>query len=486
MLTFSSEMRVKPDCNRRAILDLINSWFLESHLSEKWLSEKACSPFDLYESGIEFNDKTSDLTVSITDSPEFLLVQLKTDTEEFARNTFCIFREAQGDLGQTFYVGETLDVRKFGAVITAESAGIYAREIVRWLFWNDYQETFDGSIVNSDRTIFLTGSNLQDYVPAITGTDLSDDKVFVNPLLYVPYGASDAVQQFERPFVGQLHIFAEGSPLIANKLKELSGNEQPVTDSVFIRWADGTTQPVANIQEVSDDIDSVVNRVQFNLQDMLSKKPKDVRFSISHLREEQLRTKLGNDSDLSGVFESIIQEKESEISSLASEISALKEQLRTERLKSDALQNGFEKSDISDTSGMFVMEDQPKYDHEIEDIILRVLEKERDGMTGDDSLVCSRKYHVLCDILAHNFPSETGTDLKKLVKDVFTQGRLTRDGIGRLQSAGFEVEKNDKQAHYKISWQDDKRYVTSFPATPSDFRSGRNAASDFINICFGY
>ena len=167
-------------------------------------------------------------------------------------------------------------------------------------------------------------------------------------------------------------------------------------------------------------------------------------------------------------------------------MAALRKQLHEEKIKADALQSSYSKSESDGQEGMFELTEVPKYDHEIEDIILRVLEKERDGMSSDPTLIRSRKYHVLCDILAHNFPSDTGTELEQLIKEVFATGRLTRDGIGRLQSAGFTVEKNDRQAHYKIAWKGDDRYVSTYAATASDYRSGKNAASDYVNLCLGY
>lgn len=482
MLTFSSEIHVKPECDRVSVLSLLSDWFLASQLSSKWLSKKQCSPFDIYKNEPEFKESIPGITVDVMNEPEFLLVQFQTENEEFIRNTFCIFREAQGEYQQTFYVGETLDAKKFGATFDAAHACLYAREIVQHIFWNDYQEEFDGNIINSDRTIFLTGSNIKDYIPVLTGAG----KEHANPFLYVPYKVADMVQKFERPFVGQLHILAEGSPLMAGKISELSDGQAVLADSIFLKWHDGTVKQVAEADTALSDIDKVVDKVQLDLQDVLSSGERNERFSISYLREEKLLSKLGTDPDLSAVFDSIIKDKEHEIANLSQEVTALRKQLHEEKTKADALQNSYSKSESDGQEGMFELTEVPKYDHEIEDIILRVLEKERDGMSSDPTLIRSRKYHVLCDILAHNFPSDTGTELEQLIKEVFATGRLTRDGIGRLQSAGFTVEKNDRQAHYKIAWKGDDRYVSTYAATSSDHRSGKNAASDYVNLCLGY
>ena len=118
----------------------------------------------------------------------------------------------------------------------------------------------------------------------------------------------------------------------------------------------------------------VVDKVQLDLQDVLSSGEQNERFSISHLREEKLLSKLGADPDLSAVFDSIIKDKEHEIANLSQEVTALRKQLHEEKTKADALQSSYSKSESDGQEGMFEITEVPKYDHEIEDIILRVLD----------------------------------------------------------------------------------------------------------------
>ena len=118
MLTFSSEIHVKPECDRVSVLSLLNDWFLASQLSSKWLSKKQCSPFDIYKNEPEFCDSIPGITVDVMNEPDFLLVQFQTENEEFIRNTFCIFREQTEEYQQTFYVGETLDAKSLAQHLT--------------------------------------------------------------------------------------------------------------------------------------------------------------------------------------------------------------------------------------------------------------------------------------------------------------------------------------------------------------------------------
>ena len=484
MLTFSSEIHVKEDCVRQSVLSLLNQWFLSSGLSKQWLSKKQCSPFDQYQNESEFTDGTDNITIEIMNEADFLLVQIKTTEKDYSRNTFCVFRDQESQ--PVFYVGELLDVIKFGTAFTAKASGIYARGLVQYLFWNEYQQDYDGTIMNSDRTIFLTGTNLKDYTDVLSGTG----ELHANPFLYIPYAATEVIQKFEKPFVGQLHILAESTPLISKKVQDMLPAGKPFPkDNIVLKWYDGTTWQITDekdMKHVLTKTDTMIDKIQLNLQDVLLTCPPDERFVISKLKESKMLQKFANDPEVSAVFDSILADKESEITTLSRNVADLKKELHDEKLKSAALSDSYHKPESDEKSGMFVMCEVPKYEHEAEDIILRVLEKERDGMVGDKTLESSRKYHVLCDILAHNFPSETGTELRALIKDVFAEGKLTRDGIGRLSSAGFTVEKNDRQSHYRIVWKGDDRYVATYAATSSDGRAGKNAASVYTNLCLGY
>lgn len=484
MLTFSSEILVKRECDRAAVLSVMNQWFTSSRLAGPWLAEKPRSPFDNGATEAEYADSTGDISVEILHDTEFMLVQIKTTEEEFLRNTFCVFRDREEQ--PVFYVGELLDAKKFGTAFSADAAGIYARGMVQYLFWNEYQKEYDGSMVQSDRTVFLTGANLKEYLPVLSG----DCSPHMNPFLYIPYGATDMIHRFERPFVGQLHILAEGTPLIAGRIQELLPEDRPFPkDSIVLKWHDGTVLTLAGEETEGSpfsDPDALVDRIQSGLQDILLTRPVKDCFYLAKLREENLLRKFSSDPEVSAVFDSILADREQEIRMLSQNVADLKRELHEEKLKSAALQDSYHTAESEKKSTMFVLEELPKYEHETEDIILRILEKERDGMKGNQTLESSRKYHVLCDILAHNFPSDTGTGLKALVKDVFGEGRLTRDGIGRLSSAGFTVEKNDRQAHYRIIWGNDSRYVATYSSSSSDKRSGKNTASDYNNLCFGY
>lgn len=479
MLTYASEVQLKQDCTQDMLLDAINEWFVDSKLGKLWMSEDKCSPFDAYfqHHDEEFKKEIAGQTVDILTADNLLLIQLQTESEQFRRNTHIICRT---ETDPVLFIGEQLDLKKVNATLSEADTGIFAKEIMQQIYWHELEAKMDGSVPNTDRTIFLHASDLAEYRQLLSGAD-KDAKT---PVLYFPYKVSSNAHDFEMPFIGRLHLLAESTPIVAKKLEELVGFNH-YSNNLMMILPGGERK---HIMDVGDDFDTqtAIDRVKDSLYEFLAQNPIDKQFSLSAIREERLMQKFGDDAELKSVFDSILADREAEITAMSQEIAALKSQLRDEQSKSSSLQSGFDKVADSANSGMFETTEKPKYVNEFEDIILRVLEKERDGMKGDSALCTSRKYHVLCDILAHNFPSGTGTALSDLIKEVFAEGKLTRDGIGRLQSAGFTVTKNDRKAHYKIVWQDDDRYTTTYSATGSDFRGGKNCASDFINTCFGY
>lgn len=476
MLTFSSKVDLKPDCSRQTIIDMLGNWFIESELAKDWMQQKSCNPFETYQQGEDFSDRTDNLSIDITNDPAFMLVEIKTETNIYKRNTFCLYKDPATGECPTLNVGEIMDQKMLDTSIICSDTCKFTVGILQNIYWNGYQSDMDGDIENSDRTIFITMANAQKYQNIMKMQGAHE-----LPFAYIPYEYSKNVTMWESDFVGQMHILAAGSPFVKNKLAD--GDDATEYDTPRVSWSDGNSVPIDTA--ICEQAEQFVPFVKNLLQEHVVSCESAQIISLSKLKESRLRAKLGDDSEMSEIFETILQEKDSAIADLESEVSLLRTALRDEQLKTDALAKGYDKAGNSDT-GMFKMEEKPKYEHEVEDIILKILEKERDGMSGDPNLIKSRKYHVLCDILAHNFPSGTDAEITKIIKSVFGDGRLTRDGIGRLQSAGFSVVKTDRQSHYKITWLDDDRYVMTYSFTPSDWRSGKNGASLFSNLCVGY
>ncbi|KFL36718.1 hypothetical protein N788_03665 [Arenimonas donghaensis DSM 18148 = HO3-R19] len=78
-----------------------------------------------------------------------------------------------------------------------------------------------------------------------------------------------------------------------------------------------------------------------------------------------------------------------------------------------------------------------------------------------------------------NHAAELAKGVKAILKDYRTMDARIRGELIRL---GFSLSEDGK--HFKIVYHGDPRYMFVLPKTSSDYRAGRNAASDITGILF--
>ena len=245
MLTYASKVQLKPYCTRNMLLDVINEWFTCSKLGKEWMSEDGCSPFDVYlkQHDEEFKKEATGQIVEILTTECFLLIQIKTESEQLSRNTYMIYRTEDVPV---LFIGEQLDIKKMNFTLSEEDTGIFAGEIMQQIYWHELESQMDGSVPNTDRTIFLHASDLEQYKLLLSGTDRS----IKMPVLYFPYRLSSKARDFEIPFIGRLHILAESTPIIAKKLEELVGFNY--STGLMMILPDGNRIPIVNAEDDFD------------------------------------------------------------------------------------------------------------------------------------------------------------------------------------------------------------------------------------------
>lgn len=96
----------------------------------------------------------------------------------------------------------------------------------------------------------------------------------------------------------------------------------------------------------------------------------------------------------------------------------------------------------------------------------------------------SRRQHVLSSILKANQLQEDPLksrqeQLKRLLRGTSTINRIKQR---ELEDMGFSILKDGK--HFKLVFQGDDRYTYTLPKSGSDWRGGRNAASDIGKLLF--
>ncbi|NJP11694.1 MAG: hypothetical protein HC866_21325 [Leptolyngbyaceae cyanobacterium RU_5_1] len=93
----------------------------------------------------------------------------------------------------------------------------------------------------------------------------------------------------------------------------------------------------------------------------------------------------------------------------------------------------------------------------------------------------SRRQHIISDVISNNGSNskreEIKTEIQNLFRDYRSMNSSTRNTLERM---GFQIVSENN--NYKIIFHGDSRYMIAFAKTPSDWRAGRNIASNICNL----
>jgi uncharacterized phage infection (PIP) family protein YhgE len=93
----------------------------------------------------------------------------------------------------------------------------------------------------------------------------------------------------------------------------------------------------------------------------------------------------------------------------------------------------------------------------------------------------SRRQHIITDIVSNNIYDANREEIKAEIRNLFRDyRRMNSNTKNALERMGFEIV--SENSNYKMIFHGDSRYMISFAKTPSDFRAGRNIASDICNL----
>lgn len=378
----------------------------------------------------------------------------------------------------SMYLSQTKSFTK--ATLNDKQESVDIPEPIKQLFWNEYGGDDNGLITDSS-PIVLRKTDAEKAKAILDNADK-----YLNPIVYVsPIQATGDYNvdynAVARDLQGQAHVIVENSPVAANAIADITNKANPYNGSARIYTPDGQHETILCGGQDSE------NRIVSKVREILSHVETDDRFDADKIRQKHMLSKF-SDSEMAKLCEDMLADKDSEIRKLRSQIEELSYLKYEAVAKAEGLKNNLEtKQAESQKSLGFEITESDLYDGEISTVILKVLQKEYDNMKDDPNLSKCRKFDVLSDILDHNFPCTTDADLVECIRSAFKDGVLTKEGIGRLQSSGFTIVKAARNAHYRVTYNNDDRYVCMFSATPSDKkRSAKNCVADFANVLFGY
>lgn len=343
----------------------------------------------------------------------------------------------------------------------------------------------------------------------------NDTKLFTNlftskskhmlPVVYVPVLSDDGEKVFDvnalaKELFGTAHVVTVRSEYMLKtmtdklpvKLRNVSSHLSMVLPNHDIKFFDDNSDSIETISDwVHELVCNTVVPSEFQFEYI------KFQFLRNCLLEEQRKVAdmadakkdaEKSDEDLASLYEDEIKEKDDKIADLTAMLEDTQQQVFTLKHKSDALLSNLNKSKAN-SNGLngvdMLVSESALYEHEIEDVILRVLEKEYNAMTGDSNLMQSRKYHVLSSILEHNTMSDFPLNIQAVFDKVAQDGTLDSDGVHALERLDFEVTKAGS-GHFKVRYHGDNRYQMSISTSPSDNRAGENLISIYMNQLFGY
>lgn len=352
-----------------------------------------------------------------------------------------------------------------------------APAFVRTLFWREYGGP-DGCLQTDDRPFILRKAQV-----SIVKQLFSGQLDVMLPVVYVSVTSDTGsywvdYEALAKRLAGLAHVVVESNPYVAGLIAAETNSMIPSDGAVDVLLPGGESK-----RFVEFDLEVMMHTIVEYVCTITSSVAVPDAFSFAKLRLDYLLSQMDEDQNLSALCDSILEEKDREVRTLAEELANAKAELAKAEAHVVSLTSALEQSYEPVSVGLCATE-KALYDGELKDVVLKILQREFDGMKGSPSLRNTRRYTVLSDLLQQN--ERTGMDekIRLLFKENTKNGTFGTEEIRNLERVGFSV-KTDTSKHYKIVYQNDDRYMISVSKSPSDHRSGKNLVSTYMNMLFG-
>jgi len=472
MLLLNTRFNVSKDFDRLEFVKLIKNWLNQSQYLDITIDD-----FN-FESDVDYQNSAADgsCKIVINNYEKCFIFQFINNDEGSIFDTIYVLRDK--DENPSLFVQQNHSYETY--VFGARDPELKVPNLLKNIFWDEYGD-MDQNLMTDNKALVLRKSDIK-----LATSIINHEMNYMNPVVYVSpsqNGHYEVNYDFlAQELMGQAHIVVEGSPKVAQTVREITDERNPFNGAVTVYFpGNHETRILPKGKGFNYDIIKTVRRSLARIE-----APEDVnpiKIRQSHNLE---RIKNSTDSEFVELCEEMLAEKDTEIAAMKRELNAMKQELSASKAKSASLQDGLERSEESSPNGIsFDMNEKDLYPNERKDIILKILQREYDMIKDDANAGTSRKADVLRDVVEHNFPSGTDTELIETIKRVLKDGTLSKEGIGCLQDIGFGVGKTGSD-HYKMIFGDDDRYSFICANTPSDNRGAKNLVSSISNTLFGF
>ena len=201
---------------------------------------------------------------------------------------------------------------------------------------------------------------------------------------------------------------------------------------------------------------------------------------IFRLKSQEILKKLKEQNDNTEFNQSYLNALEAENEEYAKKYEKLAADFRKLQFENERLNYNLEVYSESGTPVIFSGKEKDFYPNEQREIIMEIL---LDHLNKSISGEC-RRADILKSLIEANTVEGIPDKYKKIIKEAFDgyKNFSCTKILNALKETGIDIV--DHTGHYKLQYHSDPRYTYVAAATPSDERSGKNAASMINKLMF--
>lgn len=435
------------------------------------------------------NTKKEKFSIFILEE-EIVAIQLETEDESKTHWTSeFILREQSG-----YNVLSVRLNKKISEGNTMDNAMRFHRPRLMRQILNDNFGENDHGLHISDTPTIITAENIHILHDLICG------KVeYVMPVVYVTKSFDNNepcldVEELAKDLAGTAHVLVEEGTNITSELRSIVEDKNPFNGAVHIYYTSHMGTRLLPDESMDANkfrytvTSSVFHRLTLLRADEISwnaikfKKLSEeyVKRQKEHLEDKKLYDELLDTQDTEiADYKANVQEAVKTVQILENEKIALQGRLQ-------ALEEKIRKDSDLEKGGIirFACGETEFYEGEISDLILEIINKCIDSMKYDSNQNSCRTFHILESVLKSNTKIGNRDTLQRNIKRIFGKlEKLDSKCKKELEGLGFFIQ-NDEN-HIKLYFHNDSRYIITLSKTPSDYREGKNVASDAIRILLG-
>lgn len=481
MLKFSTKLIVNDDLTREVFIDLVVNWLSNN-------------------SNYSFGEIKVDDQLNLCIHNESESLEIKNYVEAL---TVHLVAKNEGIIWTNDYVFTQINNQKILAIQLYSDAfnlsvklpkTFHKPRLVRQIVQEGYGG-MDNDLPVSDYPCMVCEDNTD-----IAYNLIMHKSVYFMPVVYVTYPRYGIEKPIDfdlmsKNLSGIAHVVVETRD-IASYVRKATNEHNPYAGAVEIFYGQNSSYRV--LPDNFESLDIMRKYIENSVQQKILMTRIEDEFSLMKIHFNHLQSQNKETPELINIYEQLLKETEEEgelkkqhIDELECRIKGLEEKckdmnaaLMNKESQIQTYQSYFSRPEAnsSKTINIAVSENEFYLD-ELKDVILKILEKERNEMDQDTNLSSSRKFHVLENILNLNEQTGKAEQIAECLKCIIDKScNLNAQKKRQLVELGFDFKIG---THYKIIYNEDERYAFTLSKTPGDFRSNTNTLKDAINMLFG-